>query len=168
MSEYVDFYQLKREQTDTGLTAGAKRTMIDLLFDGKKRSDDDIALKRWMAKHHLKSEALNLLMQDCDDNVIREDMVKRVERTRLPKEEALRNMLNLNSSNAVAASARRRVAIAALIGSEEEAKKKAEKRAKGKANQETKAAGKKARREKRQAEKKPKSNKKRDNKGKKN
>ena len=164
MSEYVDLYQLKREQTDTGLTSEAKRTMIDLLFDGNKRSDDNITLKRWMAKHHLKSEAINLLMQDCDDNVIREDMVKRVERTRLPKEEALRNMLN--SSNAVAASARQREAIALLVGSEE-ADKKAGKKALGKKNQEAKAAKKQARREKRQAEKKPKSNKKRDNKGKK-
>ena len=145
MSEYVDLYQLKREQTDTGLTSEAKRTMIDLLFDGNKRSDDNITLKRWMAKHHLKSEAINLLMQDCDDNVIREDMVKRVERTRLPKEEALRNMLN--SSNAVAASARRRVAIAALIGSEE-ADKKAKKKAKGKETQADKKAKKQARREK--------------------
>lgn len=146
MSEYVDLYQLKREQTDTGLTSEAKRTMIDLLFDGNKRSDDNITLKRWMAKHHLKSEAINLLMQDCDDNVIREDMVKRVERTRLPKEEALRNMLN--SSNAVAASARRRVAIELLIGSEEEAKKKAKKKAKGKETQADKKAKKQARREK--------------------
>jgi len=165
MSEYVDLYQLKRAQAETGLTSEAKRTMIDLLFDGKTRGDEDISLNRFMKMHHLKSEAINLLMQDCDDKLIREDLVERVKSTCLPKDQALRNMLN--SSNAVAASARQREAIAVLIGPEE-AKKKDEKRAKGKANQETKAAGKKARREKRQAEKKPKSKKsQRNNKGKK-
>jgi len=175
MSGYVDLYDLKRAQAETGLTPEAKETMIIVLFDGEKRSDDNITLKRWMAKHGFRAEEINLIMAHCDDKVIQADLVERVKSTCLPKEEALRNMLN--SSNAVAASARRRVATALLLGSEEtpeeseetpeEADKKAGKKALGKKNQEAKAAKKQARREKRQGKKKPKSNKKRDNKGKK-
>ncbi len=189
MSGYVDLYDLKRAQAETGLTSEAKRTMIDILFDGKTRGDEDISLNCFMKMNHLKSEAINLLMQDCNDKVIREDLVDRVRgmRSGIGNAVVLRRMIKM--SNAIAASTRRKTAVALLIGSEENAKltdgfsivegprellkevfgdheaEVAEKKAKGKKNQQEKADKKQAKRDKRQAEKKPKSNKKQDNKG---
>lgn len=145
MSEYVDLYQLKRAQAETGLSEEAKRTMIDLLFEGETRGDEDISLNRFMQMHGLKADQLNLLMQDCDNKIIQEDLVERVKSTCLPKGEALRRMIKM--SNAVAASARQKTAVALLIDPEA-VEKKDEKKAKGKANQETKAAKNQAKRKK--------------------
>ncbi|HIB86222.1 TPA: hypothetical protein EYO57_03270, partial [Candidatus Poribacteria bacterium] len=122
MSGYVDLYDLKRAQAETGLTSEAKRTMIDILFDGKTRGDEDISLNCFMKMNHLKSEAINLLMQDCNDKVIREDLVDRVRgmRSGIGNAVVLRRMIKM--SNAIAASTRRKTAVALLIGSEENAK----------------------------------------------
>ena len=145
MSEYVDLHQLRREQADTGLTSEAKRTMIDLLFDGKTREDDDISLNRFMKRNGLKAAQLNLLMQDCNDKVIRKDLLDRIEMTRLSSGKALQRMVNLSTPITIAT--RRKVAIALLIDPEA-AKKKVEKKAKGKETQADKKAKKQARREK--------------------
>jgi hypothetical protein len=147
MSEYVDLYQLKRAQAETGLTPEAKETMIIVLFDGETREDDDISLNRFMKRNGLKSEAVNLLMQDCNDRVIREDLVDRVRgmRSGIGNAVVLRRMIKM--SNAVAASTRQKTAVALLIDPEA-VEKKDEKKAKGKANQETKAAKNQAKREK--------------------
>lgn len=156
MSGYVDLHQLRREQADTGLTSEAKRTMIDILFDGKTRGDEDISLNRFMKRNHLKSEAINLLMQDCNDKVIREDLVDRVRgmRSGIGNAVVLRRMIKM--SNAVAASARRKTAVALLIDTPEELTgellfdnlEKVYKKAKGKETQADKKAKKQARREK--------------------
>jgi hypothetical protein len=145
MSGYVDLYQLKRAQAETGLTPEAKETMIIVLFDGEKRSDDNVTLKRFMKRNGLKVDQLNLLMQDCDNKIIQEDLVDRVKRTRLPKEEALQRMVNLSTPITVAT--RRKAAISLLIDPGA-AEKKVEKKAKGKETQADKKAKKQAKREK--------------------